>query len=286
MQALGTDKLVSIVIPCYNGAHYILDTLASILSQDYSNFEIFLIDDGSTDNSASIVKGINDKRINYIYQKNTGVSKARNNGLKLAKGTLIIFFDSDDLMSEGFISSRIIALSESGINFVAGNILHYNGSKTVNNNCYFPRKNTFQSDILLFKNNINTCPSNTMFITSFLLKNNIIFNEKLSSTADRYFLLNCAKYGIGHYIETVSPLIYRVSENSMSHQLSENLIIDNEHYYTELKANNLIPADLAIAFNIKMLRILSGANFNIKKFEKSLKFGLQYFYWKAKSYFS
>ena len=286
MQALGVDKVVSIVIPCYNGAHYIQDTLASILSQDYSNFEILLIDDGSTDNSASIVKGIIDKRITYIHQKNTGVSNARNNGLKLAKGTMIIFFDSDDLMSEGFISSRITALNESRIDFVAGNILHYNGSETVNNNCYSPRRDTFQSDILLFRISINTCPSNTMFITSFLIKNNVIFNEKLSSTADRYFLLNCAKYGIGHYVDTVSPLIYRVSENSMSHQLNENLIIDNEHYYTELKTNNLIPDDLAIEFNIKMLRILIGANYNIKKFAKSLKFGLQYFYWKAKSYFS
>jgi glycosyltransferase involved in cell wall biosynthesis len=86
---------VSVIIPTYNSEHYIKDAIESVLNQTYQDYEIIVIDDGSTDNTRQILEPYQGK-INYIYQKNQGVSHARNRGLLEAKGELIAFLDADD----------------------------------------------------------------------------------------------------------------------------------------------------------------------------------------------
>lgn len=270
------EDLVSIVIPCYNAENFISETLSSILRQDHTNFEILIIDDGSTDKSAAIIGKIDDKRISYHYQKNAGVSNARNNGIPLAKGKYIIFFDADDVMSDKFLSSRITELKKSDLKFVAGKILHYNGKSISKTDFFFPKSETLQRDILIFNYEINTCPSNVMLVTSFVRENKLHFNENLSSTADRYFLMECSLKGSGYYSENVSPLIYRISDTSMSNQLSLKLVHDNEIFFKELKSNKLVPDELLPAFNKKMLRILSGAHFKLHNYRKSIVYGFRY----------
>lgn len=89
--------LVSIIIPTYNRAEFIAEAIISVLSQTYSNIELIVIDDGSTDNTQQIVSTIIDKRLTYIKQNNRGRSNARNYALSLATGKYITFLDSDDL---------------------------------------------------------------------------------------------------------------------------------------------------------------------------------------------
>src|ERR1041385_3598936 len=101
-----TELLISIIIPCYNAANYIGETLNSILQQDQENFEVIVIDDGSTDESKQRIESFNDKRIIYKYQNNQGVSAARNKGMNFAKGAYIVFFDADDMMTSNFLSAR------------------------------------------------------------------------------------------------------------------------------------------------------------------------------------
>lgn len=97
---LPSPGLVSIIITCFNQGKYISGVLDSVLSQSYNNWECIIIDDGSTDHGVDVIKEYQDKdkRINYHYQDNTGVSKARNAGFKLAKGKYIQFLDGDDLL--------------------------------------------------------------------------------------------------------------------------------------------------------------------------------------------
>lgn len=92
--------LVSIIIPVYNAAKYLAETLESLLSQTYSHLEIICIDDGSKDNSAEIIRCFQDRdpRIKYLLQENSGPGAARNNGIKHAVGKYIVFQDSDDLL--------------------------------------------------------------------------------------------------------------------------------------------------------------------------------------------
>lgn len=89
---------ISIIIPVYNKEVCISKTLESVLSQKYSNFEIIIVDDGSTDKSAAVIKSITDSRLRYIYKENGGPSSARNFGVKNSKGEWILFLDADDML--------------------------------------------------------------------------------------------------------------------------------------------------------------------------------------------
>ena len=90
----------TIVIPSYNRGHIVGRAIESVLNQSYSDFEIIVVDDGSTDNTKEVVCQYMDSRINYFFQENSGVSVARNTGSKLAKGDYLVFLDSDDYVKD------------------------------------------------------------------------------------------------------------------------------------------------------------------------------------------
>lgn len=99
---------VSVIIPAYNCEKFIKETIGSALSQTYQNFELIIIDDGSRDNTKKIVENFNDSRIVYIYQGNSGVSVARNNGILKAKGKYIALLDHDDLWLPEKLEKQIL----------------------------------------------------------------------------------------------------------------------------------------------------------------------------------
>lgn len=96
---------ITVVIPLYNKARYIMRAVSSVLRQSVQNFEIIVIDDGSTDNGAQIVEMIGDQRIRVIHQSNQGVSAARNIGIQEAKADIIAFLDADDEWTSGFLET-------------------------------------------------------------------------------------------------------------------------------------------------------------------------------------
>src|SRR6266404_9196410 len=106
----GKTNLVSVIIPAFNAAAFIEDTIKSVYGQTYTNWEVIVIDDGSTDNTAFICEQFDHSKVKITRQKNAGVAVARNNGLLLAKGEYVVFFDADDLMTPDFLASRVQAL--------------------------------------------------------------------------------------------------------------------------------------------------------------------------------
>ncbi len=97
--------MISVVIPLYNKEASIAQSLRSVLSQSYDDFEVVLVDDGSTDGSMSIVESMQDSRVRLIRQENGGPSKARNTGVKNAKGEWIVFLDADDELLPGALET-------------------------------------------------------------------------------------------------------------------------------------------------------------------------------------
>ena len=93
----------SIIIPLYNKQDYIKQTIESVLKQTVESFEVLVIDDGSTDDSANVVASIADSRVRLIKQVNKGVSAARNNGIREATGKYVCFLDADDMWSNNFL---------------------------------------------------------------------------------------------------------------------------------------------------------------------------------------
>jgi glycosyltransferase involved in cell wall biosynthesis len=106
------NELVSVIIPAYNAAPFMRETIQSLYSQTYINWEAIIINDGSKDNTASVCRMFTDKRVKTIHQANSGVSTARNNGLAQAKGEYVVFFDADDIMTPGFIESRMLVMEK------------------------------------------------------------------------------------------------------------------------------------------------------------------------------
>ena len=96
---------VSVIMPAYNRETYIRESIDSVLAQSFTDFELIVVDDGSTDATAAIVESYTDRRIRLIRQSNGGVSVARNTGLEAARGRFITFLDSDDLYYPDFLNT-------------------------------------------------------------------------------------------------------------------------------------------------------------------------------------
>ena len=107
--------LVSVLVPCFNYAQYVGEALVSILSQDYPNFELIVVDDGSVDGSEEIIRRVLGqakqsslvRRIEFVRQENRGVSAALNTALSIARGEYIATFDADDVMPPGRLQLQV-----------------------------------------------------------------------------------------------------------------------------------------------------------------------------------
>lgn len=104
--------LISIIMPAYNAERYIAESIQSVIDQTYSDWELLVVDDGSTDSTAQIVGGLlaANPKIKYIFQQNGGQASARNTGLRKAKGELVAFLDSDDLWLPDKLAKQVAVL--------------------------------------------------------------------------------------------------------------------------------------------------------------------------------
>ena len=110
---------VSVIMPAYNSEVYIRESIDSVLAQTFADFELIVVDDGSTDTTAAIVESYTDSRIRLIRQPNRGVSVARNTGLEASQGQFITFLDSDDLYYPDFLKTlhRLIQSNHTEMSF-------------------------------------------------------------------------------------------------------------------------------------------------------------------------
>ena len=105
-------QIVSVIIPCYNTGQFIGEAINSVLKQTFQEFEIIIVDDGSTDNTAEVVGRFTDSRIRYIRQENRGLAGARNTGIRNAKGKFVAFLDADDLFLPNKLNHQIQYLND------------------------------------------------------------------------------------------------------------------------------------------------------------------------------
>ena len=130
-----TGDLISIVVPVYNVETYLRQCVDSVLQQTYSNIEVILVDDGSTDLSGSVCDeyATQDERVRVIHKKNGGLSDARNAGIEVAQGEYVGFVDSDDWIEADMVSCLYDACAESGADIaVAGFFRDFVGSSYIN----------------------------------------------------------------------------------------------------------------------------------------------------------
>ena len=186
--------MISVIIPLYNKEPIIERSLQSVLGQDYDDFEVVVVNDGSTDRSADIVRSINDPRIRLIEQENGGPSKARNTGVKNAKGEWIVFLDADDEMLPNALETfKNIINAHMDIDIVDCNTMFY--STNGNTLGYHPFegyvKNPFK---MFFYSIIGPGANHSCFSRNILLENP--YNNQIRRFEDGELLmrlLNVAK---------------------------------------------------------------------------------------------
>jgi glycosyltransferase involved in cell wall biosynthesis len=140
--------LVSVVIPAYNYAKYLAKTLDSVFAQTYRPIEVIVVDDGSTDNTAEIVRAYPEVR--YFYQSNQGVSVARNVGITAAQGEYIAFLDADDRWKPDKLSIQITYMLENpDIGITATKVFNFLETGTQMPSCFTPDRHLGETESII-----------------------------------------------------------------------------------------------------------------------------------------
>src|SRR3990172_11035793 len=117
--------MVSVIIPCYNRARYLFETLQSVFMQSYSDWECIIVNDGSTDDTENVVLKFkeNDERFRYIKKNNRGVSSARNAGLGIINGEYVQFLDADDIIHKDKLKLSLEAIGNASPTLVISDFI-------------------------------------------------------------------------------------------------------------------------------------------------------------------
>ena len=231
---------VSVIIPTYNRAHLIARSIESVLNQTYREFELIVVDDGSTDNTEEVVKSFNDQRIRYIrYQMNEGAATARNTGIRAARGDYIAFQDSDDEWHPDKLEKQINIL----LNYKEEMVIYTDMERIYQNGeAVYWKSPTINSFELIDERTIDYKPMG-IGITTVVLKRSCfetvgLFDEKLPRFIDLDFLIRLSKvFRFYHMKEALVKYYFNegISTNSHSLVMARKRLI--EKYCLELQKN-------------------------------------------------
>lgn len=279
------DK-VSIIVPVYNTEKYIKECLESIIKQTYTNIEIIIINDGSTDKSQDIIEEYKNKdsRIKAIKQENSGVSFSRNIGINVATGNYIMFVDSDDIIIQNYIEQMIDILKKYNLDIIKSSFKKFNNNTSISTNVSF-----FKEDYkIINKDEINKLFIKTTNFNSSCMQiinkkiiddNNIKFDSNIGFAED--FLFTYKAFLLANKIGYINNNGYLCRENndssSRTGQINKQIknCTDTIKAYKILynKENNEEVSNKILLHITYLLRTISvkDINYNIFK-EKLLNF--------------
>lgn len=232
---------ISVVMPVYNKELYLEKTLQSILNQTYKNFEIIIVNDGSTDNTKQICDEYakKDSRISVYNIENGGVSNARNIGLKYVTGEYIQFIDGDDCINQGIFEKYISILESKNydILFSSYNKVDYLGNLLDRVDIGYDGEYKKEEILLDFaeqqiKTGYYGCVSNKLLKKDIIRKNRLIFNTTISVAEDLDFFLDVYKYSSDYFFINMESFNYLQNAENTS-----VLLYDNLDYYIQLLIN-------------------------------------------------
>ncbi|MQP25009.1 glycosyltransferase [Flavobacterium sp. LMO8] len=230
------NALVSIITPSYNSAKFIAETIQSVQNQTYQNWEMIIVDDGSSDETENVVLSIiqNDNRIQFHkLNQNSGPAVARNTGIEIASGDYLTFIDADDIWYPAFIENNIKTIKETGIPFVFSSYKRANEElEFVYSDFIVPSKVSY-TDIL--KSNSISCLTAFVDIKKLGKK----YMPLIRKRQDMGLWLNYLKViPFAHGIQETQA-IYRIRENSLSRKKSD-LIKYQWQFYREVEKLNVL----------------------------------------------
>lgn len=245
------NDLISIIVPVYNAEKYLAKCIESIINQTYSNLEIILINDGSTDNSLEIcnIYSKQDNRIKIIDKKNEGVSVARNLGIETSRGKWISFIDSDDWVDKDMFEKMAMKAKNSNFDIVICNCYINKDGNEHKNSALSSEDLIFNKDGINILQNKFLCkgvkeyrpyvwgigaPWCKIYSSKLIKENNINFVPGLTRNEDGLFNLYAFEYSNKVLYLPDSYYHYRVLSESLSHSKQNNIIVNTEKNLYEL----------------------------------------------------
>ncbi len=221
---IGELRLISVIIPAFNCEKSINCTVDSIISSGLKDYEIVLVNDGSTDNTSSVCNSLCTQYsfIKYFEQENSGVSSARNKGINIATGEYILFFDSDDTAEENDFSEcvDIIKREKPDILVYGMSFDYYKNGKLYRRDKLVPEqtgllnKTQIKAELeSLYNTNSITSACNKIYRKALISDNNILFNTDYFLMEDFLFSLECLKVCENIYCLPKDLYHYKQSEN-------------------------------------------------------------------------
>jgi glycosyltransferase involved in cell wall biosynthesis len=235
---MSVSPTISVIIPVYNRQAFIGEAIQSVLNQTYTDYEIIVVDDGSTDETATVVRRFDDQRVHYIHQDNRGVAAARNHGLRLARGDFIAFLDSDDLFLREKLEIQLDYLRQNpqiGLAYTAYTVLD------VQNH----RKATRQAELQgrVYARLLRSCPiaTPTVMIPRQVMERTGPFDESLHLGEDVDLYIRIARdFEIG----AINQPLTEVRLHSENKQRDLETILNNMLYITHKNFPQTTPANV------------------------------------------
>jgi len=260
--------LISIITPFYNSEDYIKQSIDSVLSQTIDNWELLLINDGSTDSSKIIVDSINDSRIHYFEQENKGVAAARNVGLAHMRGDYFCFLDADDYLPPDGLSARLQVFEHNPeVHFVDGRVNRMDANLTRFESIWKPN---FKGNPL---QDLAQLTGKSFFGPTWMVKRNKYENyrmqEGLTHGEDLLFYMQLAKEGGVYDFTPEIVLHYRNNPVSAMKNLSG---LEKGYRYIESEIVNWseLTAKSLWMYRIKYRKAMFLAYLKNKKIQKAL----------------
>ena len=239
------EKLVSIIVPVYNGEKYIKNCIESLINQEYKNIEILIIDNGSIDNTKKIISSFSDVRIKKFFLNKKGVSIARNYGIERASGEYMYFVDADDYIEKNLVIDLIKIMEIKKVDFVMFNFKMIKKNETIIN--YLPVSNRILDNILIKKDIIPFLLSKgkkeksiwgtvwrVFYKSSFLKNNKLRFNEKIIVAEDMLFVLESLLLAKNVYFFDGVLYNYNCNYNSTLNRYRPNNLEQNMYFHNAL----------------------------------------------------
>lgn len=234
------NPLVSVVMPAYNAEKFIEEAILSILSQTYTNLELIVVDDCSTDNTLRIIESISDSRIKLVKNRvNLGIASATNIALRKCKGKYIALMDDDDIsFPERLIKQVSFLEKENMIDIVGGRseVIGEQGDHI--SFASTPKNNPKYIKAMLLFHCLDFSNGTVMIRKSFIDKNNLFYKDGYYGMQDYQFFIECSKIGnissIDDYV-----LKHRLHSDNTTKRIKEELNYDRAEAYKRMRKESL-----------------------------------------------
>lgn len=264
------NKLVSIIVAAYNAEETIDDTFSSIASQTYPNYEVIIIDDGSTDSTGAICDrwASSDSRFRVFHRRNKGSAAARNFGMTVAQGEYLQFVDSDDIVDSRFVEIMLNAAvtKKAQIVFCNHTDEYFSNKTSASRIAYAPNGIYFYSEssqdfrkkaLVLMNNGYWHTAWNKMYNTEFVKRIGSMFNESISVSEDTFFITPLYEHADCVVCLKDSLYRYRIRGNSLSHSFTPSLFADIKKAFLYEETESISwPSDCSCFFRSDFLHYI------------------------------